>query len=71
VPEEVEQCYFTNPVIWEEQLLDGESRYLVLSETDAGRRLALVFNVHRRRGRLRLITAYPMTREQQELYEQL
>jgi uncharacterized DUF497 family protein len=38
-----------------------------LGETDAGRRLAVVFTI--RQHRVRFITAYAMTREQQEIYE--
>ena len=46
----------------------GEERYLALGETDSSRRLAFVFTI--RRGRVRFVTAYAMTPEQQELYEE-
>jgi hypothetical protein len=39
-----------------------------LGETDAGGRLAFVFTI--RGGRVRFVTAYPMTPRQQEIYEQ-
>ena len=67
-PDEVEQFYRHDPLIVEEQLVNGEERYLALGETDAVRRLALVFTI--RRFRVRFVTAYPMTREQQEIYEE-
>ena len=65
---EAEECYCNDPLVVEEQLVDGEIRYLALSETDAARRLALVFTM--RADRIRLITAYPMTQEQQIIYEE-
>lgn len=42
-PEEAEQCYRNDPLIVEEQLIRRELRYLGLGETNAGRRLAVVF----------------------------
>ena len=39
-----------------------------LGETGAGRRLALVFTI--RGARVRLVTAYDMTPQQQEIYEE-
>ncbi|HEY7095665.1 MAG TPA: hypothetical protein VH437_03000 [Terriglobales bacterium] len=68
-PDEVEQCYSTDPLVWKELLTDGQTRFLALGESDAGRRLAFVFMLPRGQVRLRLITAYPMTRAQQEIYE--
>lgn len=52
----------------EEQFINGEDRYLALGETDAARRLALVFTL--RSNRIRFVTAYPMTIQQQEIYEE-
>jgi uncharacterized protein len=72
-PEEAEQCYRNDPLIIEEQYFNQEERYLALGETNATRRLALVFTI--RRGRIRFITAYPMTEQHKkstmkaELYE--
>ena len=58
----------SNPLIVEEQFVDGELRYLALGETGAGRRLAFVFAA--RGARVRFVTAYPMTPQQQESYEE-
>ena len=55
-------------LIVEEQLIQGELRYLALGETNVSRRLAFVFTI--RHGRVRFVTAYPMTPEQQEIYEE-
>jgi uncharacterized DUF497 family protein len=55
-------------LIVEEQFIHGELRYLALSETGAGRRLAFVFTI--RGTRVRFVTAYAMTQQQQELYEE-
>jgi hypothetical protein len=67
-PDEAEQCYRHDPLIIDEQSVMGEERYLALGETDSSRRLAFVFTI--RRGRVRFVTAYAMTPEQQELYEE-
>ena len=67
-PVEAEQSYFSNPLLIEEQWIQGESRYLALGETQASRRLAFVFTVWR--DKVRFVTAYPMTVSQQELYEE-
>ncbi len=67
-PEEAEQCYRNDPFILEEQLIHQELRYLALGETDAARRLAFVFTI--RHDRVRFITAYPMTRQQQDIYDE-
>ncbi|MGA2181713.1 MAG: BrnT family toxin [Bryobacteraceae bacterium] len=67
-PDEAEQCCRHDPLIVAEQFINGEERYLALGETDAARRLAFVFTI--RRGRVRFVTAYRMTPEQQELYEE-
>lgn len=66
--EEAEQCYRNDPLVIEEQFINGEDRYLALGETDAARRLALVFTL--RSNRIRFVTAYPMTLQQQEIYEE-
>jgi uncharacterized DUF497 family protein len=67
-PQEAEQCYRNDPLIMEEQFVNGEDRYLALGETHAGRRLAFVFAL--RSDRVRFVTAYPMTAQQQEIYEE-
>lgn len=67
-PVEAEQCYRNDPLVFEEQFVHGEDRYLALGETDVARRLAFVFTV--RSDRVRFVTAYPMTAEQQKIYEE-
>jgi hypothetical protein len=66
--EEAEQCYRNDPLIVEEQPIQTELRYLALGETNTGRRLAFVFII--RGTRVRFVTAYPMTPQQQEVYEE-
>ena len=66
--QEAEQCYRNDPLILEEQFIDGELRYLALGETGAGRRLAFVFTT--RGARVRIVTAYAMTPRHQEIYEE-
>ncbi len=67
-PSEAEQSYRNDPLVLEEQSVNGVQRYLALGETDSERRLAFVFTV--RKMRIRFVTAYPMTSEQQEIYEE-
>ena len=67
--QEAEQCYRNDPLVIEEQVTSEEDRYLALGETDAGRRLAFVFTL-RPADRIRFVTAYPMTIQQQEIYEE-
>lgn len=67
-PLEAEQSYRNDPLVVEEQFFPEEIRYLALGETDAGRRLAVVFTICEQR--IRFITAYPMTARQQEIYEE-
>jgi uncharacterized DUF497 family protein len=67
-PQEAEQCYRHDPLIVEEQFIRGEIRYLALGETAEGRRLAFVFTV--RGADVRFITAYDMTPQQREVYEE-
>jgi uncharacterized DUF497 family protein len=66
-PQEAEQCNRNDPLIVEEQFIHGELRYMALGETSASRRLAFVFTV--RGARVRFVTAYAMTPQQQEIYE--
>lgn len=56
------------PLIVEDQFVDGELRHLALGETGAGRRLAFVFTI--RCAHVRFVTAYAMTPQQQEIYEE-
>ena len=67
-PQEAEQCYRNDPFIVEEQSIHAQPRYLALGETDAARRLAFVFTI--RSAHVRFVTAYPMTLQQQKIYEE-
>jgi uncharacterized DUF497 family protein len=66
--QEAEQCYLNDPLVIEEQMIDGEERFLALGETNVARRLAFVFTV--RDNRIRFVTAYPMSRKDQRLFEE-
>lgn len=66
--EEIEECFFN----WSLQFDDvkhsqKEPRRILLGESDRGRLLALVYTV--REGRVRAISARPMSRRERELYE--
>jgi uncharacterized DUF497 family protein len=67
-PEEAEQCYRNDPLIVEEQYESGEERFLALGENHAARRPAFVFTI--RGDKVRFVTAYPMTRDQQQEFEE-
>lgn len=65
-PEEVEQALQNNPLVVQFQDHAVEERVLCLGQTDKGRLLAVVYV--ERGPALRVVTAYPMTRRQQEIY---
>lgn len=65
-PEEVEQAYFNEPLIVDEQNRAGETRFLCLGETDRGRLLSFVFT--ERGENVRIVTAYPMHKKQRAFY---
>jgi len=63
---EAEQSLRNDPLVVQFQDHAGEERVLCLGQTDRGRLPAVV---HVERGRtIRVITAYPMSRRQQEIY---
>ena len=64
--EECEQAYRNGPIAIERQKRKHERRRLCLGETNTGRLLAFV--VTERKGSVRFVTAYPMNRQQRELY---
>jgi uncharacterized DUF497 family protein len=65
-PVEAEQVLRNDPVAVRYEEPDGEERVLVLGQTDAGRLLAVVYT--ERGNRVRVVTAYRMTRELEEIY---
>ena len=64
-PEEVEQGLSNNPILIYEQDVQGEPRYVYYSESDSERLLAVVLT--ERGDRIRVVTAYEMTKPQQQL----
>ena len=70
-PVECEQVFFNLPVIakHDEKHSGSETRYYVLGQTDAGRRLFVVVTV--RDDLLRVISARDMSRKERKVYESL
>ena len=68
-PIECEQVFFGLPLIagHDEKHSGVETRYYLLGQTDAGRRLFLVVTV--REGLLRVISARDMSRKERRIYE--
>lgn len=69
-PTEAEQALLRRPLLLSpDDLHSGaERRFFALGETVAGRRLALVFTL--RHGRVRVISARPMSRKERGVYAQ-
>jgi len=65
-PEEAAQVLRNDPLVVQFQDHPAEERVLCLGETDRGRLLAVVYAEQGRA--IRVVTAYPMTRWQQEIY---
>lgn len=65
-PEEVEQVFANDPMIVGTQDYPEEERSLCFGRTTAGRLLTVVYT--ERTGRIRVVTAYRMTRTQQRMY---
>jgi uncharacterized DUF497 family protein len=65
-PEECEQAYRNGPMVIEHQRRRHERRRLCLGETNKGR--LLTFVVTERKGKIRIVTAYPMHPRQREIY---
>jgi uncharacterized DUF497 family protein len=66
--EECEEAYRNGPMVIEHQRRRHERRRLCLGETERGR--LLTFVVTERKGKIRFVTAYPMPREQREIYRE-
>ena len=65
---EAEQVLRNDPVVVQYQERDGEERVLVLGQTNAGRLLAVVYT--ERGEKIRVVTAYPMTKRLEAIYFQ-
>ena len=66
---ECEEIFFNQPLVTgtDEPHSVRESRYYALGETDAGRRLFIVFTV--RSNQIRVISARDMSRKERQAYE--
>lgn len=69
-PSECEQTFFNRPFITAEddKHSQSEKRYFALGQTDAGRRLYMVFTF--RTSLIRFISARDMSRKERKVYEQ-
>lgn len=65
-PAEAEQVLGSDPVAIRYEERVGEERVLVLGQTNAGRLLAVVYT--ERNDRIRVITAFPMSRALEQIY---
>jgi hypothetical protein len=66
---ECEQLFFNVPLVVAADAAHStvEARYFALGQTDAGRRLMIVFTL--RGSQIRVISARPMSRREREVYE--
>jgi uncharacterized protein len=65
-PEECEEAYRNGPMVIERQRRKREHRRLCLGETNTGR--LLTFVITERKGKIRIVTAYPMHPRHWEIY---
>ena len=65
-PEEAEETILIEPLETDLQELGGEHRVLCFGRTRSGRLLTVLYT--ERRGKIRVVTAYEMTKRQQRLY---
>lgn len=65
-PQEAEEAVRIEPLDADVQQHDDEARVLCFGRTKSGRLLAVLYT--ERRGKIRVVTAYEMTRQQQQLY---
>jgi len=65
-PEEAEEASAIEPLEAAVQEHQSEQRVLCFGRTRAGRLITILYT--ERRGKIRIVTAYKMTREQQRLY---
>ena len=67
--QEIEEVFFNIPllVIGYESHSVNEGRFLILGTTDDKKKLSIIFTI--RTGRIRVISARPMSKKERELYE--
>ena len=65
-PKEAEEAILIEPLEADVQPHEGEERVLCFGRTKLGRLLTILYT--ERRGRIRVVTAYEMTKPQQQLY---
>ena len=67
---ECEEVFFNRPLLLQTDPAHSqtEARYYVLGQTDAGRRLFVVFTI--RDSKIRVVSARAMSREERVIYEQ-
>ena len=65
-PEEAEEAIQIEPLEADVQSHEREERVLCLRRAKSGRMLTILYS--ERRGKIRVITAYEMTRQQQRMY---
>jgi uncharacterized DUF497 family protein len=66
VPQEAEDAVRIEPLEADVQQHEGESRVLCFGRTKSGRLLSVLYTV--RQGRIRVLTAYQITKRQQQSY---
>jgi len=66
VPEEAEEAVLLDPLEADVQSHADEPRVLCFGRTKSGRLLTILYT--ERRGKIRVVTAYEMTRPQQQMY---
>jgi len=68
MPDEAEQIFFREPLIVRSDIAHSkiEKRYVVLGQTDAGRRLFAALTI--RKKRIRIISVRDMNRKEREVY---
>ena len=64
--EEAEEAVLTEPMEADVQQHENEERVLCFGRTKSGRLLTVLYS--ERHGKIRVVTAYNMTKEQQVLY---
>jgi uncharacterized DUF497 family protein len=65
-PGEAEQALKIDPLIADIQEHEGEQRFLCFGRTRSGRMLVVLYT--EREGKVRVVTAYPMTKQQERVY---
>jgi hypothetical protein len=65
-PREAEEAVLIEPLEADVQPHEGEERVLCFGRTKSGRLLTILYT--ERRGKIRVVTAYEMTKPQQQMY---